>query len=466
MVLNNDVLGEFQRFSNARDACDFYGTQPQSDGTPALQCGIAKEFFGGAPPGTANLLFSRIPIGGGRARLWGAPIQNSLNSILSQCPYRAIRSQECSISFTYDVSSYAPSGYTVTANFCAENSTRCGARSDGADSLSAIAENINTALMDAAYNSPTAQTSHSYMEAKSCWATGYIVPGFWEVSSTNGCTIQVGGMLQIFFATDMALEVMAQNTGPGGCSPVGTESCPAGRAGEYVIWTQAGENSYTASTLIKETWGVLHIGTMTGNGRIAQGETAYGLGIKGGGIMTNLSGASTGMCINSACNGTSWVVNYAQTVPAAGGTEYINVVPCPLGVVLFAAAGGPDGETVRLEIVQDGLCTYTNPNGTMNYATGSGAKVLGLTSTSIGVGSGGQKWGPILSKKSETLTTYPAWLSTFVDNVTKDFTYFQLGVNPDGGYPIRRKKDAIQAWANSNPQFKFISNYFGYLWPY
>jgi hypothetical protein len=49
---------------------------------------------------------------------------------------------------------------------------------------------------------------------------------------------------------------------------------------------------------------------------------------------------------------------------------------------------------------------------------------------------------------------YPSWLSEFASR--NRFAHFQIGVDPDGGYPVPVKKASIQAWANAHPQYTYL----------
>jgi hypothetical protein len=491
---DTEVLGGYHWFTSATDVCDYYGSSDASnaqfDSTIPPECGIALEFYKGTPT-AANLMFSRMPFGGARARLWGSPITGNLNNLLGRCT----PTSKCEVKITYDISPYAPGGYTVDAYFCAENTdTNCGGDSTG-NSLANAVNNLNQALFDFALNNPTAKTAGAFESFHSCYGNGYITGGFWEVTSTqssptgsptNDCTLQVGGMMQIMFQSgDNPLEVMSQNTGYDphtlavGCHPVGTPTCAGGKAGEYVIWTQWGESASTPPQTIEETWGILTIGSMT-SGTIAPGELVAGAGMGGPGIMSNISGGTQGVCTGSACNGSTWIVNRGENVSA----EYVNIIPCPLGAYLYTGKGGPDGETDRIVIVRDGNCTYVNPQGTMNFATGSGtgSNLLGIAQGSTGNDSGGVPWGSYLSPCSQAFpiywvnSTFYRWLYFFSTNsnvcpqgaptsqTTGAFTYFQIGVDPDGGLTPPVKKNAIQSFATAYG-YHYISNFFGWIWP-
>jgi hypothetical protein len=326
-------------FTNLSDACDYFGSI-------SVQCREATGFFSGSPPADANLLFVRIGIGGGRSRFWSMPVTTRLSALETNCPYNATLSLECDISIpNFDQSAFAPGGYTFTANFCADTSTNCGGTggTPETNTLNQIANNIRDALDTAIFNFPTqtpppknvtATTTGSSIASQSCDFTGYIINGFTEVSSTRGCKIYPGGIIRNYNGSQLTFDeynaglmILSQN--PGGTS---------GGAGEYTSWwINQSETSYTGPGTLTETYGILTIGHVTNNGLIAPGQAIAGIGIFGGstrslctqvncydihatGVMAYLDGGTNitkGTCTGAQCDGSRWIVSYAQTVAAS-----------------------------------------------------------------------------------------------------------------------------------------------------
>jgi hypothetical protein len=540
--LNTEVLGGvYPGFSSAQDVCDLYGVVAQDGETPQ-NCGIANEFFAGTPVNSPLLYFTRIPFGGARARLWGAPIQDNshnngnspLNNIVADCSPTAL----CTLRIIYDQSAYMLPGYTATVNVCFENTdTKCGGDGTG-NSLAAVNTILNNALSQSA--TVTALSSNSSVTTYTCAATGYIVPGFWEVSSVQGganCPgnkLQVGGLVQIIFQSgDLPLEVMAQNTGYNkatnvtGCHPVDNVTCMGGGPGEYLIWTQGGETGYTPSRSLNETYGVFTVGSTrpSKNDAIQQGEILYTNTLtdtyKVGFPLLAMTGtAPVHTCADVGgvdnCAGKSWVVP-ATHVNATDQT--ISLASCVLGSYLYAATGTPqvptDGETDRIVITQGGRA-YTDPQGTINFATSSGgvngaganlATDLGLASGAWGYSSRtankngpGPAYNAILSPCSQAFpatyqydTLYKWFWSFAVTTTLTDicpfgpgatastktgaFVYFQIGADPDGGYTGDDSsasggtfKGDIYDWANDydppgeTEYYQYIENMFGYMY--
>jgi hypothetical protein len=520
---SNELVYNTIGFSNATDPCDYYGT-----GTP--QCTAATGFFG-TTSDLANLTFTRFEIGGARPRVFGAPL--NIGALESACPFAS----PCTLTFNnYDASSYAPSGYTISATFCTDTSSNCISGGNGtlAD-LTTLASNLKLAFNTATRNAATATTTGSSLANASCQAYGYISLGFWEVSETLGCSIQIGGIIDampsavvtgtisngtlgtsgtqlnvtsvtsgqlVVGATitgsgitagttitaygtgtggkgtytvsnslnvstaetlrvtgQIGLEVMSQNTGPNGCAPVGVDGCQAGGAGEYVIWTETYSIAYQPTTLWTENWGVLTVGSATGTIAVGEEISAAGVALAPDppGIMANITGAPSGACSGSACNGTTWALSHIQSNPGAISPS-INITPCQLDFTGNTTTG-PSGTWANIVVVPNGWCTYY-PWQTMNYPTGSGASVLGISSNSVGTGPGGQTFSSALSPRGAMVPDYPSWLSEFASRNT--FVYFQLGPfgppDPDGGYPIPLKNASIQAWAKAYPQHVYLYN--------
>jgi hypothetical protein len=104
-------------FTSAAAVCDYYGQIP----TVSAECTAATAFFAGFNH-PLTMYFTRVCQGGCRARDFGWPVQNNLSTMASTCT----AGSPCSFSLTYDVDPFsAPSGYSITASFCADTSTTC-----------------------------------------------------------------------------------------------------------------------------------------------------------------------------------------------------------------------------------------------------------------------------------------------------------------------------------------------------
>jgi hypothetical protein len=223
------------------------------------------------------------------------------------------------------------------------------------------------------------------------------------------------------------------------------------------------------------------IGHVTNNGLIAPGQAIAGVGIFGGGTPSSCKGApcsqyatgimayldggtniTNGTCVGAQCDGSRWIVSYAQNVAARN----INTIPCPINVTVDTISG-PDGTIYRFMGEQSQFCTYVNPYNRMSFPTGAGAAWAGLTYGSHAYGPAGatQDWPSIVSFSSNVVADYAKWLSNFTANITSGFKYFQIDIDPDGGYPIPAKKKAIAAWAAAHPAFIYIEHSFDTMTP-
>jgi hypothetical protein len=108
------VNGLGVNFTAPSQVCDWWGSGTQ-------ECVGATDYYAGYSGPTTYFNLSRVPDGGARARVFGAPAQNLLSSLETECP----AGSPCAVSLTYDVSDAAPSGYTVSFSFCADTTSGC-----------------------------------------------------------------------------------------------------------------------------------------------------------------------------------------------------------------------------------------------------------------------------------------------------------------------------------------------------
>jgi hypothetical protein len=204
----NEVLS----FNSEAAVANFFGAG-------SAEATLAADFFSGYAGSSANMLFDRLPVGGGRARLFGGNVSD-----LTLAQLQAI-----SGALTLSSQGY---NFSTSINL------------SGVASFSAAATAIQNALNA---NLPVgAVTAGSSIAPASSSFTASIHAGVMDVTAVSSGAIVVGGVVA---GTGYVGHVVAQTSGtPGG-------------VGTYSVWYGQSNETNFASEALTETYGVLTIGT-------------------------------------------------------------------------------------------------------------------------------------------------------------------------------------------------------------
>ena len=455
LVLDANVatpLSQSFTFSSANDVANFYG----SGATPTA---LATQFYSGYGGSTASYLGARFCAGGCRARIFSAPVNQTLSVLPTQCPTLT----PCSLTFNYD-------GWTVTAN----NIDLSGVTTLGnlASTLESEIDgpcfsvtNPNTCLAPGSTpiggNTPTnlpalATISNASIASVSCGFTGYATEGMLYVTAMTSTNCLVTGTVFNLAGVNGGAghngEIQNQDSGTtGGVGAYVTDSCCNGSLGaSATITAHYGQLSIDpAATVV----GIVRTGqSLTDStGNVLQGSTAIHAYISGG-TVTGPDANGNFSCTNSGCQGTNWSVRN-QTVAA----ETMATIPCYLDIVANTITNAPQNNQ-RLEISHHTECGYY-PTGTMAFATGSAlsppynsaANLLGIANGSTGLNSIGTVYPVYRSPTSEYQS--PSTIGGILDTLAAEnpnFTYLQISQDPDDGNWPATMDLAIQTWATAN----------------
>ncbi len=293
-------------------------------GVDSAEAKLATEFFSGYNGPWANMLFDRMPLGGGRARIYGANLSG-----LTLAQLQAING---TLSLTSE-------GYKFNASINLASAT----------SFASAASLIQSALNAA---QPTeATTTGSSIASGSASFTGSIEGGLMVVTAVSSGQIAIGGTLTS--ANGYSGQIIHQDSGtPGG-------------VGVYDVWYGAQGNRITVppGTALSESYGILTIGTVN-SGTVAAGQEVTGSGVAANtAIGANISGSGAG---------SQWVVDLTQTVKP----EPLTTKAAPLQVYYHHVTGATENSD-SFWINVNGF--YPVLSTTMTYATGTAAASLGLT---------------------------------------------------------------------------------------
>jgi hypothetical protein len=354
-----------------------------------------KEFFSGYSGSSAHMLFDRMPLGGGRARIFGA----NTNGKTTLTQLQAINNGTLSLT---------SEGYNFNASINLASATSF------ADAARLIQSALNAAQ-------PTeATTTRSSIAPASASFTGSIEGGLMVVTAVSSGQIAIGGVLTS--ANGYWGHIIAQISGaPGG-------------VGVYNVWYSAtGPNRVSAppGTALSETYGVLTIGTVN-SGTVAAGQEVTGNGVTGNtAIEHHVRGSGFG-------SGSEWVVDLTQTV--ASGAMAIKAAP--LSVQYSRVAGATvNSDSFWIEVVGG----YPGRPTTVSYASGTVADLLGLT----------QSAGAYLSTPGQITESPSAWLNNIVNNENSDWSSFQM-TYPTSSYTADELSDWSAA---SGGRFQYLSGY-------
>ena len=365
-------------------------------GVSSLEAKLAKEFFSGYSGSSAHMLFDRMPIGGGRARIFGANIHGK--TTLAQL--QAIDNGTLSLT---------SEGYNFTASINLSSATSFK------DAASLIQSALNAAQ-------PTeATTTGSSIAPESASFTGSIEGGLMRVTAVSSGQIAIGGTLTS--ANGYSGHIVAQDSGtPGG-------------VGFYNVWyAPHGPNHVIAppGTALSETYGILTIGTVN-SGAVAVGQEVTGNDVSGNtAIYHHVVGSGFG-------SGSQWVVDLTQTV----APEDMAMKAAPLEVDYHHVTGATkNSDSFWIEVNGD----YPVHPTTVSYASESTlADLLGLT----------QSTGAYLSTPGQITKSPSAWLNNIVNNENSHWSSFQM-TYPTAPHTA----DELSDWsAASGGRFQYLSGY-------
>jgi hypothetical protein len=313
----NDPLpvGAILSFSSATAVTNFFGAGTE-------EAALANEYFAGYAGTSAEMLFTRYPIEGGRSHLRSGDLSNLT---LSQ-----LQSINGLLSVTVNGNTYAGSvNLSDVQSFSA--------------AATAIANALNSNL------TVLAQTTGDSIAPESVAFTGTINGYYLEVTSVGAGSIQLGSIVS-GSGVPAGTEIVTQINGtPGG-------------AGLYNLFNDGGVVSSESMT---DSYGVLTLGSLS-SGAVGSGELLSGSGIAANtAILANISGSGAG---------STWIVNNAQTVAGATATVFAP----PLAVKYDSFSANND----LFDVSEAGWYDYDYLPSTISYAQGAAALALDLTQAS------------------------------------------------------------------------------------
>jgi hypothetical protein len=313
---NQTPFNEVLSFNSASAVDSFYGAN-------STEARLASEFFRGYTGSSANMLFARFPVGGGRARLFGASIGDpSSPYYLPLSSLRAINN---------DTLSVTSQGYTFSATI----------NLSGVQGYAAAAAAIQNALNA---NLPTlAVTTGSSIAPVSMPFTGSLDQSVLTVTSG---TVQIGSVI-----SGKGIPKNTQITTQLSGTPNG--------AGTYAVWYTQGNNQSAPRESMTDSYSVLTVGSIAGSGKVAAGQQVTGNGVPPyTAIQAHLSGSGAG---------STWVVD---TVPAQTVTGDMTMTAAPLSVT-YRSAGS---KSLWIEAYK----SFNIQNTSITLAGGAAAAPLGL----------------------------------------------------------------------------------------
>jgi len=390
-------------FNNETAVENYYGTSSE-------EASLAIDFFNGYSGTSANMLFTRLPVLSARAHLVGGNITG-----LTLAQLQAINGM---ISITSQ-------GYSYSASI-----NLSGVTGSGATAFKNAAYIIQTDLNN---NLPTAAlTTASSIAPKSVDFTGSVNGLLMTVNAAPSGGIQVGSII-----TGRGIPAGAQITSQVSGTPNG--------AGVYGLYVPEG---HISTETLTETYGVLRVGS-TSSGTVAIGQQVTGAGVLPlTAIESNLSGSGAG---------STWLVNYAQTV----ASENMTMTGAPLSVVYTPVTGATENRG-SFSIQQNGDFLYNSSLET--YATGNAANSLYLAE---GTGPTGAKAsldtpGEIVAPSGCPIGASDCIsVATYMNNLLAEndmFSTFQTTWDPPNYIPPGEEA-ALEAWAASEPGYTYLEGY-------
>jgi Protein of unknown function (DUF3383) len=335
-------------------------------GVGSAEAALATDYFSGYSGSSANMLFDRMPLGGGRARIFGANLH--LHS-LTLAQLRAING-------TLSLTSQGYNFFNASINLAS------------ATSFASAASLIQSALN--AVRPTVAAATGSSIAPKTASFTASIEGGLMVVTAVSSGQIVVGGFLSSANGYSRGQIIDQESGTPGG-------------VGVYNVWyggSAALDTAAPPGTALSETYGILTIRAVN-SGTVAVGQEVTGRGV----AVNTLIQAN----INGSGSGSTWVVDLAQTV----APEAITMKAAPLVVTNEAVTGATiDSDSFWIEVNDN----YPVLATTMTYASGTAAASLGLT----------QSAGAYLSTPGQITTSPSAWLNNVFQNENSQWSSFQM----------------------------------------
>jgi hypothetical protein len=392
LVLNSSSvipLHTVLAFSNVSEVEDYFGMA-------SPEAAEATTFFSSPPTPNSQLMYARFHLGGGRARVLGAPTFDTRT--ISQ-----IQGIRGTLSFTSQGYSWGPIAIdlsSVVASCAGVPPKDCY---DQAASI--LRTQINAAQ-------PVLATAVGSIAPHTSTYVGSIMGGVLNVTSLTSASVQIGGRL-------------TSTNGYSGII-VGQIAGTPGGVGQYACWYGWGFPPYDIvaqpGSSLTETYGVLTITSISSGGPIVPGLNISGRGAYGY-IYQQTGGAPGGA-------GT-YVIQQALTV----GPEPITLKAAPMTVTYHAVAGATANKG-SLWLAQNG---NGPPNtSSMSYVSGTAAAALGWTQAS----------GAILSTPGGALDNVNAYMNSLVGLATFADFYTDSDTDPT-------TESALASWTASNPAHRY-----------
>ena len=381
-------------------------------GTSSAEATLATGYFSGYTGNAAQMLFTRFPSAGARARLYSSRLP-------SLATLQAITAGSLSVSVD---------GGTLSTNTL---------NLSGDSSYAAVATTIATALNA---SPPTLGTwPNSTIAPITTTFTGYFTSAYLYVTSVPTGPIY-GGMQLTDLTGDIAAAVAGNFEGlvVNNLLSGNPASCSTGSPCVYGLNLPVG---WIASEAVTGSAGLLTIGS-GGSGIVAEGDVVTGAGVSSqNAIQRNISGSGVG---------STWVVGIGDTV----GPETLSVVPNSI-VVNYTTQAGATGSSINannLWFVPSAAYNPTSNGSTMSFAAGSAAATLGLT----------QLAGATLVPLGTDTPLQSPFMNNVVNTLGANFATFQSMVNLDyyASSGETTQANLFATWAaNAGGQYTFLPFY-------
>jgi hypothetical protein len=375
---------------------------------------LAQDFFAGYTGTAANMLFTRLPVLSARAHLVGGNVNNlSLAQLQAINGMISITSQGYSYSASINLSGVTGSGTTAFKN-----------------AAYIIQTDLNKILPTAAV------TTASSIAPKSVAFTGSVNNLLMTVTSAPSGSIQVGSII-----TGRGMPAGTQITSQVSGTPNG--------AGVYSLYVPEG---HISTETLTETYGVLTVGSAS-SGTVAIGQQVTGAGVLPlTAIESNLSGSGAG---------STWLVNYAQTV----ASENMTMTGAPLSVVYTPVTGATENSG-SFSIQQNGDFLYNS--SLVSYATGNAANSLYLAEGTGPIGQQASVNSPgeiVAPNGCPTGASDCISIATYMNDLLTEndmFSTFQTTWEP-ANYTPPGEQAALGAWVENEDaeggQYTYLENY-------
>jgi hypothetical protein len=373
-------LDQTLSFGSAKAVEDYFGAT-------SIQATEATQYFNGYTGSVVDMLFTRFPPGGGRARLFSGNIAN-----LSVSQLEAVSGSTLSVT---------SQGYTFSGQVNFSNVT-------SAHPFTTVASDIQTAL-DASVPGAAAMAGSSIQSEKVSF-TGSVDQSVLTVNPGVSGYIGIGSYITVPGINSSNLQIVAQISGT------------SNGAGTYAIRNPSGNQSAAVEGMT-DSYGELKVGSVT-SGTVAAGQQITGTGVAPyTAIQSPISGSGAG---------STWVLSSGPTQAVSNAT--LTTTAAPLAVSWNPVTGATKNSGA-IWIEQWG--TNDALGSSMTYAGPSAAATtLRLT----------QGTGARLSPLGEVGTSPSAFMTSVVQNEGAAFSSFQ-----NVGNLAASTQTALQSWAQTQP---------------